>query len=132
MRLPPTSKAKNPTEKPRFVKAGVEFEAGKPWISVVIAANDEGADWSLTPLTEKGKVTIEVERETLNGGELGQMIKISVVKGDGGEKVVVREMTTAFWQTEADGEVWVGAMVAKPTKDEENLLEVTFEDFVIE
>ncbi|KAJ3502374.1 hypothetical protein NLJ89_g8918 [Agrocybe chaxingu] len=48
----------------KWVKTGVEFVFGKPFVGTV--ATSRWSDWSLVPLPESagGRVTIQVERET--------------------------------------------------------------------
>jgi regulation of enolase protein 1 (concanavalin A-like superfamily) len=129
VRLPPT-----PTStKPRWLKSGIEFEDGKPLLSAVVALTDTGADWSLLPLTGfdvAGKTTVEVEREKNEDGTPGTVLHVFVLN-EAGERFMIREITSAFWQTEESGEVWVGAFTAKPTADEENSLTVTFSDLKV-
>jgi regulation of enolase protein 1 (concanavalin A-like superfamily) len=117
----------------RWVKAGIEFYGGRPMMSVVAA--DAWADWSLLPLSAaseaKGQVTVEIEREVEADGEKGTVLKVLLVDEDG-VKTIIREVTWAFWEVDESAEMWVGAFAAKPTVDDIEVLEVTFDDFVIE
>lgn len=100
-------------------EVGIEYEGGQPLLSVDATLGD-GADWSLMPLLEPpqvgvaARVTIEVERDVKNGVP-GTALKIFVVR-ENGQRFMARRMTTAFWETEEDGEMWVGAFAARPAK----------------
>lgn len=127
--LPPK---KGSTQK-RWVKTGIEFYQEKPCMSVVGA--DEWADWSLLPLSAAdetaGKMTVEMERDVEKDGSYGSVLRILLV-GAGGVKFPIREITWAFHDCDESEEMWVGVFAAKPTKDENKELVVTFEGFEVE
>ena len=101
-------------------------------------ACDRWADWSLTPLPTSagGKVTVEMEREVVDG-RLGSTLVIYMVEGE--LKRPIREVTWVFEgvgeEDEGGPSVWVGLYAAKPTKDEDDAsreLRVLFEGLEIE
>jgi len=101
----------------RWVKAGVEFENGKPWISVVVA--DKWADWSLMPLSPDAKGYLHLKFERVVEEDTSSMLKISV-KGEDGEMRPAREVTGFFEGVKAEEECHAGVFAAKPIKDEGN------------
>jgi regulation of enolase protein 1 (concanavalin A-like superfamily) len=129
--LPPKKSAVSPEQK-RWVKAGIEFYQGRPFMSVVAA--DEWADWSLVPLSEDnardGQVTVEIERDREEDGNLGSVLRLLVVE-ESGKKTPIREVTWAFHGVEEEEEMWVGLFAAKPTTSEVKELVVSFEGFEI-
>ena len=72
-------------------------------------------------------MTIEMERKVIEG-EKGSTLNIYMMEGV--ERKSIREVTWVFGEEEdLEGECWVGAFVAKPTKDaddEEKALSVDF------
>ena len=78
-------------------------------------------------------MTVEMEREVIEG-EKGSTLYIYVMEGV--EKKPIREVTWVFGEEEeTEGECWVGAFVAKPTKDaddEEKALSVDFGNLSVE
>lgn len=72
-------------------------------------------------------MTVEMEREVIDG-EKGSALYIYMMEGV--ERKSIREVTWVFGEDEdMEGECWVGAFVAKPTKDvddEEKPLSVDF------
>ena len=119
-----------------WVKTGIEYFEGKPNISTV--ACDRYADWSLAPLPEKsgGQVVIEMSREVA-GDEKTSTLWVHSVDTSTGEKRPLREVAWVFEEDslQRDSECEVGVYAAKPIKDEadqENELEVRFENLVIE
>ena len=115
-----------PTDQ-KWVKTGIEFYQGKPYVSTVAA--DAWADWSLVsaPIHEGG-VTLEIERK-----EKDDTLWIYVI--DGQTKVPIREVTWVL--SEPDAEVcWVGVYAATPTiggpDDESKPLNVKFEGWELE
>lgn len=131
--LPPKKKSSATQEQKRWVKTGIEFYNGRPFMSVVAA--DEWADWSLVPLSGanalQGQVTVEIEREREADGKFGSVLRVLMVE-DGGESTPVREITWAFHGVDEEEEMWVGVFAAKPTKSKVKELLVRFEGFEIE
>ncbi|KAH8820089.1 hypothetical protein F5884DRAFT_37563 [Xylogone sp. PMI_703] len=123
--LPPSKQ--NPQR--RWVKSGVEFYDGKPYVSTVAA--DRWADWSLVAIdgeqAEKG-VTIEFERRDKDD------TLWAYVLGADGKRQPLREVTWALAEFEEVGklECWVGVYAAKPTADKEEQFVVQFRDFEVE
>ena len=117
----------------KWIKTGIEFYKGAPQLSTV--ACDRWADWSLSPLPASGEksVTVEMEREVIEG-EKGSTLLIYMMEGV--ERKPIREVTWVFGEDEEmEGECWVGAFVAKPTKDaddEEKALSVDFGNLSVE
>ncbi|KAM3074381.1 hypothetical protein ACMFMG_002813 [Clarireedia jacksonii] len=108
-------------ETARWLKTGVEFYNGSPYISTV--ACDNYSDWSIWPLTKEeaaGEITIEARKE-----EMG--LWVYWVKG--GEKQPLREV--AWWFAE-EGDVVVGAYAARPGKEVDETLEVKFKGLAVE
>ena len=73
-------------------------------------------------------MTIEMEREVIEGAT-GSTLNVYMMEGV--ERKSIREVTWVFSEEEEgmEGECWVGAFVAKPTKDaddEERALSVDF------
>jgi hypothetical protein len=79
----------------KWVKTGVEFVWGRPYVSAV--ATSRWSDWSIASLPESagGKLTIQVERE-VKGTERVESLWIYIVNPDTGEKVGIREVTWWF------------------------------------
>jgi uncharacterized protein len=129
----PRKKSSATPEQKRWVKTGIEFYHGRPFMSVVAA--DEWADWSLVPLSGanalQGRVTVEIERDREEDGKLGSVLRVLMVE-DGGERTPVREITWAFHDVEEEEQMWVGVFAAKPTKSELKELLVRFDGFEIE
>jgi regulation of enolase protein 1 (concanavalin A-like superfamily) len=129
--LPPKKSSPSPQQK-RWVKTGIEFYHGRPFMSVVAA--DEWADWSLVPLSEvnalQERVTVEIERDREADGTLGSVLRVLMVE-ENGTQTPVREVTWAFHGVEEEEEMWIGVFAAKPTKSELEELLVKFEGFEI-
>ena len=72
-------------------------------------------------------MTIEMERKVIEGEKRSTL---NVYMMEGVERKSIREVTWVFSEDEnMEGECWVGAFVAKPTKDaddEERALSVDF------
>lgn len=105
----------------KWMKIGIEFLDGNPWISVVV--KDRWADWGLRPLLDpesrSGRVQVE------NDGQ-GNLWVYVVGEGDG-KKFPVREVT--WWgELDADTEIQVGPAAAKPSTEGGDLV-VSFADF---
>jgi regulation of enolase protein 1 (concanavalin A-like superfamily) len=79
----------------KWVKTGIEFVWGKPYISTV--ATSRWSDWSIATLPENagGKVTIQVERE-VKGTERVESLWVYIVNPETGEKLGIREVTWWF------------------------------------
>lgn len=111
-RWQPTAEAPSPE---RWLKSGVEFYLGKPYLATV--ATYAYSDWSLSPLEQTAgadEVTLELRRE---GDELGSSLWIYQLRAgeaaDGLQRVPLREVTWFF--AEQDG--WfvdIGTMAARP------------------
>lgn len=79
----------------KWVKTGIEFVWGKPYISTV--ATSRWSDWSIAPLPENagGKITVQVERE-VKGTERVESLWVYIVNQETGEKLGIREVTWWF------------------------------------
>ncbi|KAF2830894.1 hypothetical protein CC86DRAFT_402899 [Ophiobolus disseminans] len=109
-----------PANQTKWIKTGIEFYLGKPYIATV--GCDTWADWSLAPGPEGDVVgaTIEAKREE---DVLGRSLWVYWIVRDGEGKEVerrpLREVNWAFTGEMEDGwSVGVGAYVARPTKVE--------------
>ncbi|TGO64314.1 hypothetical protein BOTNAR_0089g00030 [Botryotinia narcissicola] len=114
--------------KDRWLKTGVEFYNGKPYVSTV--GCDNFADWSIYPTgldpSEDVEVTVEVRRE---GDENGKGLWVYWIKGE--ERIPLREVAW-FFADEEGWEIGVGAMACRPAKaaaTNGESLEVKFWDF---
>jgi regulation of enolase protein 1 (concanavalin A-like superfamily) len=134
---PDASNASQQHTHPKWVKAGIEINDGKPWASVV--ARENWADWSLSaPPTgvvapgehgTKGSVRAEIEFE-----RHGDALFVYVQGPNGEGRSMIREPQWVFLDGRGDEEAWLGVYCCSPDpKGERNgvPLEVTFEDFVI-
>lgn len=120
-----------PAHQAKWLKTGIEWYYGKPYISTV--GCDVWADWSIVPLPGYGGdahqrpgATIEVVRER---DALGSSLWVyAIVPGEGGkeeERIPLREVNWIF----ADEEGWsvgVGGMVARPNDEGEEELVAEF------
>jgi regulation of enolase protein 1 (concanavalin A-like superfamily) len=111
----------------KWIKTGIEFYQGKPYVSTVAA--DAWADWSLVPAAmHDGGVTLEMERK-----EKDDTLWIYVI--DGEIKVPIREVTWALSEPAADV-CWVGVYAATPTvggpDSRSEPLNVTFKGWELE
>lgn len=90
----------------KWIKTGVEFYQGTPFVSTVAA--DSWADWSLVQTgIHDGSVTLEMERNVKD-----DTLWIYII--DGERKVPVREVTWAL--SEPGNEIcWIGVYAATPT-----------------
>lgn len=114
--------------KDRWLKTGVEFYNGKPFVSTV--GCDGFADWSIYPTdldaSKDVEVTVEVRRE---GDENGKGLWVYWIKGE--ERLPLREVAW-FFAAEEEWNIGVGAMACRPAKNEATngeSLEVKFWDF---
>ncbi|PPR05152.1 hypothetical protein CVT26_012239 [Gymnopilus dilepis] len=122
----------------KWVKTGIEFVNGKPFVSTV--ATSRWGDWSLVPLPENanGRVTIQVERET-KGDERVESLWVYIINEETGEKLGIREITWWFRHDIPRGQedaayrcLLVGVFGARPTVPEGNdPLEVKIENFEV-
>ncbi|KAF2718746.1 hypothetical protein K431DRAFT_287345 [Polychaeton citri CBS 116435] len=118
-----------PTEKskPSWIKVGVEFEQGEPQLSSV--GTHHYSDWALTPIVTSGpkSVTIEAVKQS-------NAIWFYAIFANG-KRQPLRELKWAFLDDRSgDAELWVGAGAAKPTPEQDptQVLEVKFENLVVE
>jgi uncharacterized protein len=119
----------DPQGKRKWIKAGVEFYNGSPWLSTV--GCDTWADWSIYPL-ESDRVMVEVVRDhDQNGTGLWVYRLVLDETGKVKERIPVREVTWFF--AEQDGwKVEAKAYAARPAKGEEvgnEFLEVEIHNF---
>jgi regulation of enolase protein 1 (concanavalin A-like superfamily) len=136
--LPNKENARTKASHPLWVKAGIEMNNGKAFISSV--AREQWADWTLSPpssssLSNEGKTvkaTIEFEKHE-------NALCVFVYDGEGGEKIMTREVQWVFLNEEREGgrlgEMWVGIYVCRPDAKDEmggRALEVGFEEFIVE
>ncbi|ORY08512.1 hypothetical protein BCR34DRAFT_488645 [Clohesyomyces aquaticus] len=104
--------------KSKWIKTGIEFYYGKPYVSTV--GCDTWADWSIVPseVDAEGRpgATIEARREE---DGLGKSLWVYwVTKGEDGKEELrpVRELTWVFAEEEG-WEVGVAGLVARPTTE---------------
>ncbi|KAF1946066.1 hypothetical protein EJ02DRAFT_260685 [Clathrospora elynae] len=123
-----------PLNQDKWIKTGIEFYAGNPYIATV--GCDAWADWSLVPMPESTNnsngsqpgATIEARREK---DGLGRSLWIYWIVRDGSGKEVerrpLREVTWVFAEEEG-WRVGVGGYVCRPTTEggEDERLEVEF------
>lgn len=116
-----------PDNQTKWIKTGIEFYYGKPYIATV--GCDIWADWSLTPSSGEGErptATMEARRER---DDLGKSLWVyAIEKSANGteERRPLREVNW-FFAEEEGWEVGVGGYVARPTKEGgEELLEAEF------
>ena len=111
-----------PDEQTKWLKTGIEWYYGKPYISTV--GCDTWADWSVVPIPDfvaggEPSATIEARREK---DVLGKSLWVYwIVKGADGkeERVPLREVNW-FFSEEMESEGWnvgVGGYVARPTEE---------------
>jgi regulation of enolase protein 1 (concanavalin A-like superfamily) len=120
-----------PANETKWIKTGIEFYYGKPYVATV--GCDTWADWSLVPdpsftnnATRPG-ATIEARREQ---DKLGKSLWVYWIVRDGEGKEVerrpLREVTWAFAEEEG-WSVGIGGYVARPTEEGgDGLLEAEF------
>jgi uncharacterized protein len=123
-----------PEGKDKWVKTGIEWYYGKPYISTVGA--DAWADWSIVPLgsftsnTSRPSVTIEARREK---DQLGKSLWVyEIIKDETGKEVERRPLREATWffGEEEGWSIGVGGYVCRPNNDGEGLLEAEFAEGV--
>lgn len=122
-----------PDNQTKWIKTGIEFYYGKPYVATV--GCDAWADWSLAPMPEftdnssKPGATIEARRER---DALGKSLWIYWILRDcDGKEVERRPLREVNWVF-ADEEGWsvsIAGYVCRPTKDGgDELLQAEFED----
>ena len=107
--------------KDKWIKSGIEWYYGNPYISTV--GCDAWADWSIVPLSgyagnsSKPTVTIEAKREK---DQLGKSLWVYQVVRDGEGKEIqrlpLRELTWVFAEEEG-WSVGIAGYVCRPTKE---------------
>ncbi|KAF2734283.1 hypothetical protein EJ04DRAFT_543715 [Polyplosphaeria fusca] len=122
-----------PEREEKWLKTGIEFYYGKPYLSTV--GCDQWADWSILPVSpweggeQRPTATLEARREK---DQLGKSLWTYEVVEDGAGKEVerrpLRETNWIFALDEEEGwEIGVGGYVARPTTEGgEGVLEVEF------
>jgi len=110
-----------PEGKDKWLKTGIEWYYGKPYISTV--GCDAWADWSILPLSDfagnssKPTVTIEAKREK---DQLGKSLWVYQIIRDGeGKEIERRPLREVNWVF-AEEEGWsvgIGGYVCRPTKE---------------
>ncbi|KAF2193388.1 hypothetical protein K469DRAFT_551016 [Zopfia rhizophila CBS 207.26] len=116
----------------KWLKTGIEFYYGKPYVSTV--GCDAWADWSVLPLTpfagneSRPRATIEARREK---DALGKSLWVyQLILDESGKEVERRPLREVNWVfAEEEGwKVGIGGYVARPTKEGgDGLLEAEFE-----
>ncbi|GAV08861.1 hypothetical protein RvY_18491-2 [Ramazzottius varieornatus] len=128
---PPPSK--DSSAKRAWIKTGVEVFNGMANVATVATAATSHSDWSLLPLADgKATLTIELRREEIDVAK-GKGSTMFVYMIDGVKETMVRETAWAF--AEENGDVQIGVYAARPTKSnegEEDILQVTFSNLVVE
>ncbi|KAF5337555.1 hypothetical protein D9758_016682 [Tetrapyrgos nigripes] len=132
---PASTGTSDPGLSDRWLKTGVEYYMGKPFLSSV--ATQSYSDWSIVPTSETGgKTTIELRREVDDTGT-SLWIYHLVIADDGKEleRNPLREVAW-FFAEEDEWRVDIRAMAARPAskeavKGDENLV-VEFERVDIE
>ncbi|KAF1845514.1 uncharacterized protein K460DRAFT_284512 [Cucurbitaria berberidis CBS 394.84] len=124
-----------PDNQTKWIKTGIEFYYGKPYVATV--GCDAWADWSLTPMPEftdnssRPSATIEARREK---DALGKSLWIYwIVRDAEGKEIERRPLREINWIF-ADEEGWsvgIAGYVCRPTKEGgEELLEAEFKEGV--
>jgi hypothetical protein len=108
--------------KDKWIKTGIEWYYGKPYLSTV--GCDNYADWNITPLQDfagndsRPTATIEVRREK---DQLGKSLWVyQILENDKGEEIERRPLREVNWIFALDDEGWkvgVGGAVARPNKE---------------
>jgi uncharacterized protein len=127
---PDASNADTKDVHPRWVKAGVEVEEGKPQISVV--GRDGGwADWSLSTFPPTAGAAGNSVSATIEFERSDNSLKVFVHEGE--TKTMVREIQWVFDEPEKEKPLWIGVYAARPDplKDAKGGLEVKFREFEV-
>lgn len=121
-----------PENKTKWLKTGIEWYNGKPYISTVSC--DAWSDWSIVPIPEytsaetRPRATIEVERLAKDQNTVWVYWIIRDAEGKETERRPLRELAWMF----ADVEGWsigIGGYTCRPTTEGgEGLLEAQFEE----
>ncbi|KAF9741308.1 hypothetical protein PMIN07_005890 [Paraphaeosphaeria minitans] len=108
--------------KDKWLKTGIEWYYGKPYLSTV--GCDNWADWSIAPLQEfagnesRPTATLEMKRER---DQLGKSLWVyQIIEDENGKEVERRPLREANWIFALDEEGWkvgVGGAVARPNKE---------------
>lgn len=108
--------------KDKWLKTGIEWYYGKPYLSTV--GCDNWADWSITPLQDfagddsRPSATLEVRREK---DQLGKSLWVyQIIENENGEEIERRPLREVNWIFALDEEGWkigVGGAVARPNKE---------------
>ncbi|KAF2642826.1 hypothetical protein P280DRAFT_276236 [Massarina eburnea CBS 473.64] len=110
--------------KEKWLKTGIEWYYGKPYVSTV--GCDIWADWSIIPLDgyksdeERPSVELEAKRES---DQLGKSLWVyQIVRDAEGKEVERRPLREVAWffADEEDWNIGIGGYVCRPTKVEEN------------
>ncbi|KAM0464951.1 hypothetical protein ACHAPV_001942 [Trichoderma viride] len=126
------TKPSAPSTPRKWIKTGVELFDNQSRLSTVCC--DNWADWSVANASSaedikagRKAVTILVERLDAHDGSC-----LWVYRVDGETKVPMREICWPYGEDGGKGwELEIGALVARPTKDTEDELEVKFQDFQV-
>ncbi|EHK49240.1 uncharacterized protein TrAtP1_000138 [Trichoderma atroviride] len=126
------TKPSSPSVARKWIKTGVELFDNQSRLSTVCC--DNWADWSVANASSaedikagRKAVTILVERLDAHDGSC-----LWVYRVDGETKVPMREICWPYGEDGGKGwELEIGALVARPTKDTEDELEVKFQDFQV-
>ena len=106
---------KGPQARTKWLKVGVEYYQGKPYVSTV--GCDVWADWSIFPLGSN-EANVEVRREEdINGKGLWCYLVQYDENGQIQKRQPLREIAWFFAETE-DWELQVGEYAARPAKAE--------------
>ena len=98
----------------KWIKAGIEFLDGQPWISVV--TKDRWADWSLRPVPDMGTTSATIHIETHDDGSLWVY-----AREENGKRLPVREVT--WWgELTPETRIDIGPAAAKPSIEGEELV----------
>ncbi|KAF2261942.1 hypothetical protein CC78DRAFT_535171 [Lojkania enalia] len=117
--------------KDKWLKTGIEFYYGKPYLSTV--GCDAWADWSVVPLTpfagnSRPTATLEARREK---DQLGKSLWVyQIISDEDGKEIERRPLREVNWIfADEDGwEIGIGGYVCRPTKEGgAGLLEAEFE-----